>query len=427
MNKINTYVLLLIGLIFCGTEMTAQWSISRFDHNNTFKHVVTVGANTAYVIGSPPSADQNFLLKTTDNGLIWDSLEINLAGENFQVYDMQFSSVTSGIIFGFKSSHQHMIKTTDGGQTWTEITPDATSGNPINAAYFVTDNIGFAACFGHLYKTSDGGITWSDSAVQVDITDISFINENIGFYCGSNQVDLMATMMKTTDGGQNWVEVLTDIATDLFISQFNNIDIVDANTIITQLDFTTHLYRSEDAGETWTMFEPQSEVNGIIQYDFTTANHGHLLTYQSEIWYTSDAGLTWTMEYAAEFGNYGPSLYLNDISIIGASGFVVGSNGVIKRYAFGTLGQNEIQTISNLEVFPNPLNSQENVTIALPTKGENFVLNIFNSSGQNVQSIKGVSNGKVVQINDFKFEPGCYHLLLQSENQLWTQQLIVIR
>ncbi len=416
--------LMLVAVFHIG--MNAQWNLSRFDHFNTFTHISLPATNIAYAIGNEPMAGQSFLLKTTDNGITWDSLALNPSIDVFNVYDLQFRTSQHGFISGYQNQHPYLITSQDGGLTWNNITPDVNSVNPLLAVHFVNEELGFAASYNHIYRTDDGGMTWSDTFVDFDFTDISFYNQNVGFYSGYNQLTLEASLMRTTDGGLSWDEVLSDPDPNLFVNQFSTIDIVDANTIYTHLEFTGKLYRSLDGGETWNMFETPIEFTGITDFDFTSASKGHIVNYEGQIWSTQDGGINWTMEYATETGFYGPFVYLYDLAISGSAGFVVGSNGLIKRYTEGLVNSVDNTSTHSFEVYPNPMHHADELTIQLPKELNASSITLLNGYGQVIYSQGINQSGDRLTLPSLNLPSGLYFIQLNSSEGSIEKRLVVI-
>ena len=77
-----------------------------------------------------------------------------------------------------------VVKTTDGGNSWTEHKFGQTIWT--NDVYFIDANIGWMTGGGDVLKTNDGGDNWN--VVSTNLSDklnsISFIDENVGWTVG---------------------------------------------------------------------------------------------------------------------------------------------------------------------------------------------------------------------------------------------------
>jgi len=404
-----------------------QWNLARFDGLNQFSLVSTPTESNAFVIGSEPVAGNYFLLRTNDGGLSWDSLSISGPDENFQVYDMHFRSPGKGVLAGYRATHQALAKTDDGGNTWVDITPDPGSLSPMRAAYFVDDDLGFASTYdGNFYQTSNGGTSWTTTTSELYVSDINFLDAETGFIAGHDGLTQMAVVLKTTNGGDSWDEVLSDSDPDLFVSDFDQIDVVDANVIFTNMSYQNSIYKSEDGGATWDLFEPV-EFYSISDLDFTSATHGHVLSNEGSIWSTADGCATWTMEYTTEWGMYGPSIYLYDLALVGETGFVAGSNGLIKKYTAGVTAQDEIRAEGNFSIYPNPVSSLSELVINTPGADSGYEVRILSSGGQLVYSHKENSGGTSLRLNGLSLNAGTYTVVLTSKNSVDVKRIIVMQ
>lgn len=105
-----------------------------------------------------------------------------------------------------------ILKTTNGGDTWTEVYSELPKSQllfvypGISQMQFVNDLLGYAVSTGvpaTLFKTTNGGDSWDSLSVNflpdhMDLRDVHFLNEQVG-YVGADVV------YKTVDGGQSWV------------------------------------------------------------------------------------------------------------------------------------------------------------------------------------------------------------------------------
>jgi len=138
------------------------------------------------------------IIKTTDGGNNWEQL---LSPVNFFLKKIQFTDDQSGYIIGGDDTGGYLLKTTNGGQTWQVInlhTPD--KGIP-TGMFFLNNKTGFISGEKLFRKTSDGGQTWTDviDPFSENISDISFRNGNEGYATSDN-----GKYYKSADGGKTW-------------------------------------------------------------------------------------------------------------------------------------------------------------------------------------------------------------------------------
>ncbi len=171
--------------------------------------------------------------------------------ERFQwTFPIVFSPVDTTTLY---VGSQHLWKTTNGGQTWTRMSPDLTRHDPStlqgSGGPITRDETGvetYATIFTIAPSPKDAGLIWT----------------------GSDDGDVQITR----DGGQTWKNV-----TPKELPDFARISLIEASPFrpgtayvaanrYQRDDFAPYVYRTDDYGETWTKI-----VNGIGPRDFARA------------------------------------------------------------------------------------------------------------------------------------------------------------
>jgi len=172
--------------------------------------IQAVNANVIYAagrVGSPP-----IIIKSSDGGNNW--VGTNLSSQCAMILDIYFQSQDTGYVFAgtsanLASSSARILRTTNGGQTWTIV---YTSNRPyelIWKAWFPSHQVGYATIQSYnsnttqryISKTTDGGLTWNElPLVNSAIREfgIGFINDTVGWVGGEN------TGYQTLNGGLTW-------------------------------------------------------------------------------------------------------------------------------------------------------------------------------------------------------------------------------
>jgi cysteine-rich repeat protein len=139
------------------------------------------------------------ILRTSNGGATWTE-KGNGAMRSFN--DHHFISSTTGWVVGglTLTDLPHIMKTTDGGNTWDSINLGINANRELNVVYFVDEMNGWVAG-GILAKTSDGGATWQSVGLPPTpgvIRDIyMFTDQHV--LLGANN-----GLFETYDGGSSW-------------------------------------------------------------------------------------------------------------------------------------------------------------------------------------------------------------------------------
>jgi photosystem II stability/assembly factor-like uncharacterized protein len=203
----------------------------------------------------------------------------------------------------------------------------------LHAVFFLDQNRGWAVgSRGTLLATSNGGSSWlTESRPTEDaIRDIYFTDEQNGWLvCERNIYDLRsndearAYLLKTNDGGQNWVRV--------------NLRGAKVDARLTRAIFTSNgrgwafgeagaIYTTSDLGDNWIKL--QAPTRYLLLGGAFVDNSGWLVGAGSTILQTSDAGETW--QHARLPG--ATNVRFNSTSFVNARlGWAVGSGGAVYR------------------------------------------------------------------------------------------------
>jgi photosystem II stability/assembly factor-like uncharacterized protein len=210
-----------------------------------------------------------------------------------------------------------IVRTTDGGRTWTRLTipdTDKLDFRDIDAfdertAYVVSIGPGEAS---RIYKTTDGGATWKlqfqngDPKAFYDA--IAFRDARRGF-AFSDSVDGQFVILRTENGGETWTRMSTAAlppalsGEGAYAASGSIIAIVDDNVWIGTS--ASRVLHSKDNGRSWTVAPtplPSSASAGIFSIAFRDAQNGIVVGGDYEkpseavgnAAITRDGGRTWT-------------------------------------------------------------------------------------------------------------------------------------
>lgn len=177
------------GQAYHSTDGGATWS--QMSNMLGFYHFVD--ATHGWMVGSTSSVENmNTIYCTTDGGATWTQqfTQTVYNGTNVSFNSIIFSDLTHGWAVG---RNGQVIKTIDGGGTWTWVTNTGlTNNSTIKSVFFLNANTGWIGCGSDntdgvgsrfILATKDGGASWATQAIPVtnDIFSMTFWDANHGW------------------------------------------------------------------------------------------------------------------------------------------------------------------------------------------------------------------------------------------------------
>jgi photosystem II stability/assembly factor-like uncharacterized protein len=183
-----------------GNSWDTVWSIIQFGYKyGTLEEISFPVPQIGYAIGegrthlNTSHLFDHFLLKTYNSGLTWDTIKTF----PYHLTAIQFINRDTGFI-GTESNPTTILKTIDGGNTWSVIHVTAEYFSySVNSIHFISDMKGYATgapsamipegpTFFFISETMNGGDSWETyDTIGIPLNSIFFINDTVGFVSGA--------------------------------------------------------------------------------------------------------------------------------------------------------------------------------------------------------------------------------------------------
>ncbi len=378
------------------------------------------------------------------------------SGTTADLNAVQFLDTDNGYAGGAAGT---VLKTTDGGTTWTNVSFNSTY--PVADLFFISTTAGWAAVgdvndsdnSGEIWFTHDGGSTWTQQNLNSTRArlGISFADADNGWACGARNgpLDISATtdggnayfeqsngnifgwtygidalnpativtvggaffpsisglVIMSSDGGSTWTLANTGTVPFLY-----DIDFVDDDNLYATGDGGAIL-ASTDGGSTWTaQASGTSEI--LWGISFSDAQTGMAAGENGAIVSTTDGGSTWTTEPS------GTSLSLMDISVVNSTvAWAVGASGTILKKDLST-GVDQINALDfQTLVSPNPARTEVAFFVKSQYDYSNLTLIVYDIFGRELQRARGLFSNQNNVVDISHLSPGLYAFVFYEKQK----------
>ncbi|NQT61868.1 MAG: T9SS type A sorting domain-containing protein [Candidatus Marinimicrobia bacterium] len=389
-------------------------------------------------------------------------------------------SAVSDLVAWAAGEYNTILRTNDGGNTWSEIEgfPDTLNIN-FYTIEALDDNTAFVGgqtnISTQMFRTDDGGLSWIKVFEQTGnwLQDITMFNQAEGFAIGS-QSGGVCTILETIDGGYTWVQIAdAPVANEGEHPFFTSVDWVDESACWFGTS-ESRAFHTTDGGISWEVVEIPP-IQNVVSIAFGQASNG-LAASNNSIAKTSDNGDNWELILPPVFGtirhivnhqdNYwvmiDESIYMSEnnglnwewqtstgedlqyfsfVKDQGAnSGWCVGANGSILKYENIITRNNNDKEVnipkqySLHQNYPNPFNPMTTINYELSAQST-VKLTIHDIRGQEVVTLQDEAkppgyyqmqwNGKNHSGNPVS--TGVYFCRLQSDNFSETIKMVLLK
>lgn len=413
MRKYALFLLLATNFIWAQYTWTQLANVPANNNGQRFDDVFFLNENLGWAANGYFSA----VYKTTDGGANWTTQVPNGGlGGLYYFRNIEFLDANIGFL-GTLSGR--FYKTIDGGTTWNLVTN--ISPNP--AAVCGLDCVGTSTIYGcgtyfspaFVIKSTDSGNTWQYidmSAYANALVEVLFMDENVGFASGKNASG--AVILKTIDGGASWSTIYNGTINGEYVwklqvlSSNTNVMFGSVESIAPNLG---KLIKSTNGGQNWVAknFPMDDDVQAV---GFVSETHGWMGGHDTGFYETIDGGDTWT--------NTNVGTNLNRIFFVNDNLAFASGNGVYKMT--NTMGTSTFQEPGaaplKVKVAPNPITDKLILEVEF-INADHLVLGIYSVTGQLIKEFPSFlieQSGTKRYTLDFPYPKGNYILNFHTNN-----------
>lgn len=228
------------------------------------------------------------VFKSTDSGVNWTPLgdQWPLMGVSSIAVSPSNSNlviVGTGDYMGFDVSGIGIMRSTDGGQTWTRIGASLFGSSPVSKVVFDPDNNNIvyatSGSGGRIYRSTDAGLNWSVAYnVTGDWDDLSIgglangVRPIYAIRSGTNATRIV----RSTDQGASWTILPTAVTNDVNVTSIGtsnstfgiSVSRTDGNTVYILAGSDRRVYKTTNGGTSWTN-STNNFPNGSNNYNWS--------------------------------------------------------------------------------------------------------------------------------------------------------------
>lgn len=295
-----------LGVVLRTTDGGNTWiDVSSGTGFGSYYDVFADSSGSLFVVGS-----DGVIFRSTNAGDDWTLLP---SGTLNILFGIAFNGSGIGLAVG---DYGIILRSSDGGDSWSDVTP-AQSSPLFTSVDFANSQVAVAAGInGASFLSTDAGVTWSAIvSPQLGINtmeEVRFDGET-GFMVGGYPFGDNCVVLKTTDGGGLWTNVLALVEP----VRLSGLAVRSSDTCVV-VGYSGRIFRTTDGGTDWDSLS-SGTADGINGGWFPPGSFGLMAGNGGFLGRTTDSGATWIYPSSGSVQN------LRDVAMSGPqTGYVVG-------------------------------------------------------------------------------------------------------
>lgn len=354
------------------------------------------------------------ILFTNNSGKSWDNL-------NLFSRDIASVCYLNENFISMAGRNGEFIRSTNGGDSWSISYPFSNSSD--NIIKFFSETVGYSLSeYGALLKTSDGGNTWFEIS-DYGMYKFFFIDSTKGWAL-TNPLEIdYSIILGTKDGGQTWSSLqFQDYVDDIFFLNEN----------IGWLSSKNRLFKSVDGGLTWNLVKENLGFY-INQLLFTSEERGYFLT--EDFFERGLTSVKYTVNGGESFSSIADYTFLNYMTRINNKLWISGEYGHILEVNTDLLTSVEdkkeavVRKYYLSQNYPNPFNLTTIIIYNIPYSSK-VKVEVYNILGQRVRKLVDQFQHKgnyEISFHASELPSGVYIYRLKSANYSDSKKMLLLK
>jgi photosystem II stability/assembly factor-like uncharacterized protein len=362
---------------------------------------------------------QGKIFKTVDAGVTWLPVNSSLAVD---YYAIQFTNTTTG----YAVASTGVMKTIDGGNNWVQASGTFGVGN--NSLYvFSPSTVITCGDHGDVHKTTNGGSNWTNYSVNYNqaFRGITFSSTGKGFIA----VEGTYSLWTSTNSGQNWQSSnpVNSFAGEAII--FNG----SIGYLVGSNNSGATVCRSTDDGQTWVEVAQNFQLGAFFSVSFANSSIGYATGYHvgppdhAFSYKTIDGGLSWNVALEKTGDMFSTWCTFNAVFVGCDSGNVIKSDITI---GITPISSSVPKSFTLLQNYPNPFNPVTQIEFSV-SKNNSFVkITVFDATGRELEKLVNQELNAGTYKIDFNGDPyssGIYFYRLETKDFMTTKKMVLLK